>query len=466
MKATITTLVGLACVIVMLVMPTGVRAQEAEYSDQANKFSKEELTQMLAPIALYPDSLVAQMLMASTYPLELVEAERWRRENPGLKGDELDRALQDKTWDPSIKSLCHFPDVLFAMSEKLDQTRKLGDAFLGQEEEVTATIQELRRKAEEQGNLKSTGEQKVIVEREIIRIEPADPQVVYVPVYDPYSVYGPWWYPAYPPYYWYYPPGVVTGGFIGFGPRIFIGFDLFSWVWFDWPFHRIHINIHKTRKFHHFHHRRDFDSPVWKHNPVHRRGVAYRDRRTGESFGVRAPRVAPVRPETRGFPGRGPERPEVRPSQGPGERRDRTSVPQGGRGPSDFRDSSGRREGTVAPRVQPERERLDRDTPFRGAGEGNFERRAIRRGESSIRSVAPPPQSGDMRGGPGGETRRGGEIRQQGDGFRGGEIRQRGDGGSRGGEIRQQGGGGSRGGSMRQQGSGSRGGGGRDGRSR
>lgn len=105
------------------------------------------------------------------------------------------------------------------MSDKLDQTRKLGDAFLAQEDEVMEVIQELRRKAQEQGNLKTTSEQKVIVEKEIIRIEPANTQVIYIPVYGPIYVYGPWWYPAYPPYYWYYPSGyVITGGYISYSP--------------------------------------------------------------------------------------------------------------------------------------------------------------------------------------------------------------------------------------------------------
>jgi len=236
MRTATITIRGLALIIItMLVMPPGISAQDFGEAEQTERFKKEELDQMLAPIALYPDSLIAQILMASTYPLEVVEAERWLRQNKHLKGDELNNALLKKTWDPSIKSLCHFPDVLFAMSDKLDQTRKLGDAFLSQEDDVMATIQELRQKARDQGNLKTTKEQQVIVEREIIRIEPADPAVVYVPVYDPLYVYGPWWYPLYPPYYWYYPPGfVVTSGFISFGPRFFIGIGLFPWAWFDW----------------------------------------------------------------------------------------------------------------------------------------------------------------------------------------------------------------------------------------
>ena len=389
---------GLAWIIIaMLVIPPGTLAQDSEETEQTDRFKKEELTQMLAPIALYPDSLIAQILMASTYPLEIVEAERWLRQNKELKGDALDEALKNKTWDPSIKSLCHFPDVLFAMSDKLDQTRKLGDAFLSQEDDVMATIQELRRKAEEQKNLKTTKEQQVIVEREVIRIEPAETQVVYVPVYDPLYVYGPWWYPAYPPYYWYYPPGfVITGGYISFGPRIFIGVGLFSWSWFDWHAHHIFIDIHKTSRFHRHYVKRDFDRPIWQHDPRHRRGVAYRDRRTSERFGARTSRVSPASPETRGFPARSFERKAVEPSRGPVERRERAVVPQ----------------------VRPEREKIERtprrDTPFRGIGEGRFERRAGERGGESRRNMEIKRPGREIRR-PSGEMRRpGGDMRQRG----------------------------------------------------
>ena len=114
-----------------------------------------------------------------------------------------------------------------------------------------ATVQELRLKAREQGNLRTTEKQKIIVEQEVIRIEPSEPEVVYVPVYDPLYVYGPWWYPAYPPYYWFYPSGfVVTGGHIGFGPQIFVGVGLFSWAWFDWHRHYIYVDVHKRQRFH------------------------------------------------------------------------------------------------------------------------------------------------------------------------------------------------------------------------
>jgi hypothetical protein len=399
-------------VITLLVIPVGIMAQDAGDSDQAYRFSKEELTQMLAPIALYPDALTAQVLMASTYPLEVVEADRWRNQNKELKGDDLDKALLNKSWDPSVKSLCHFPDILKSMSDKLDQTRKLGDAFLGQEEEVVSIVQELRGKALKQGNLKTTNEQKVTVDNDTIMIEPASPEVIYVPVYDPAYVYGPWWYPAYPPYYWYYPPGFYSSAYIGFGPGIFFGFNAFSWAWFDWPFHRVHLDIARTRNFNRNYARRDV-GPVWTHNPAHRRGVAYRDLRTSERFGTRAPRVSsPSSQERRGYPGGRVEQQNTRPSQAPsqgGVRQLAPQTPQVRQAPST---------GTQRPVV--------RDTPFRGVGEGSFERRAGERGGISNRGTPPGPQSS---GSPGGQIQQ-----RQGGGFPGGGSR--GGGGGQGGGPR------------------------------
>jgi hypothetical protein len=147
--------------------------------------------------------------MASTYPLEVVQAERFAKQNVSLKGEALTKALESQTWDPSVKSLVNFPQVLTMMNEKLDWTQKLGNAFLAQQKPVMDTIQSLRAKAQAAGNLKTTKEQTVIVEEKIIKIEPASPQVIYVPAYNPTVVYGAWPYPAYPPYY-YYPPGYVA----------------------------------------------------------------------------------------------------------------------------------------------------------------------------------------------------------------------------------------------------------------
>lgn len=419
MKATVMTLLKVAGIVLMLIVPTGAMAQDAGEPDQAYTFSKEELTQMLAPIALYPDSLVAQMLMASTYPVELVEAERWRRQNLGLEGQELDDALKDKSWDPSVKSLCHFPNVLFAMSEKLDQTRKLGDAFLAQEDDVMATIQDLRRKAEAQGNLRTTPEQTVVNEQDDIRIEPADTNTVYVPVYDPLYVYGPWWYPSYPPYYWYYPPGYgIVSGYIGFAPGIFIGFNLFSWTWFDWHSHRVHVDIDRTRRFHHYDRRRDFGDQIWRHNPFHRRGVAYRDRKTGEIFQQRRPQTPLAGPEPRGYP-KAPavqqRKPEGAPPPAGVKPRPGTTQPQ--KVPSGQQPPAALPKAAVTtPRPYPARAPVQspvvRDTPFRGVGDGSFERRAVIRGETSIRSSAPLPQRN-----PRGSW--GGQMRQPAGGFQG-----------------------------------------------
>ena len=165
--------------------------------------SQDLLDSLLAPIALYPDQLLSQVLMASTYPLEVVEAARFVKANPGLRGEALDRALEGKAWDASVLSLCAFPQVLDMMDAKLEWTQRLGDAFLADEAAVMHTVQSLRLRAQQAGNLQSTPQQNVIVQERAIVIEPAQPEYVYVPVYNPEIIYGPWWAPAYRPWYWY-----------------------------------------------------------------------------------------------------------------------------------------------------------------------------------------------------------------------------------------------------------------------
>ena len=382
MKAARIVIPGIAFIIItMLSIPSWLQAQDIGQQQQSYKFKNEELAQMLASIALYPDALIADILMASTYPIEVVEAERWLRQNRSLTGDALDGALQVKTWDASIKVLCHFPDILFSMSEKLDQTRKLGDAFLSQQEDIMDMIQKLRRKAVEQGNLKTTKEQNVIEDQDGIRIEPSNPVIVYVPVYDPFYVYGPWWYPSYPPYYWYYPPGIVViGGNINFRGRFYVGIDLFSWYWFSWHLHVIHIDRDRESRFRQFDHsRRDFDVPHWRHNTYHRRGVAYRDRHTAERYGVREIRPQAMSPEMRGYQERRFEGPAVSPSPGKEERRE--MVPA-------IRRSKGK------PAIHNTRER---NLPFSGIGNGSFERRASERGGISRQRENEIRQGGDKK---------------------------------------------------------------------
>ena len=166
-------------------------AQEAQ-SEQTQEFSKEKLEQLVAPIALYPDSLLSQAFMASTYPLEVVQAARWVKANPKVKGKALEDAMQKQPWDASVKSLTAFPTVLDMMNDKLDWTQQLGDAFLAQQQDVLAAVQTLRERADKAGNLKTTKQQKVTKgssgAQSYIAIEPQDPSVVYVPAYDPNEV--------------------------------------------------------------------------------------------------------------------------------------------------------------------------------------------------------------------------------------------------------------------------------------
>jgi Protein of unknown function (DUF3300) len=275
-------------IILLLAMPPGSFAQESG----AAVFKQEELDQILAPIALYPDSLVSQILIASTYPLEVVQADRWAKQNPSLKGDPLTKALEAQNWDPSVKSLVNFPQVLTMMSEKLDWTQKLGDAFLEQEKDVMDTVQSLRAKAEAAGNLKTTSEQKVIVEQKVIRIEPANPQVIYVPAYNPTVVYGAWPYPAYPPYY-YYPPGYVAArSAFWFASGVALGSAWgYAWGSPNWHGGNVKYNYNQNITINNNINRNKYAQQLpargdgnWQHNAEHRKGVSYRDQGTAQKY--------------------------------------------------------------------------------------------------------------------------------------------------------------------------------------
>lgn len=191
---------GNILLLTIIFLPFGVPYAEEK------KISKAELDRMMAPIALYPDSLLSQILMATTYPADITEAVQWSKDNPKQEGDAAVKAVQDKPWDPSVMSLVAFPQVLTMMGTQPDWVKSVGDAFLASPEDVMDTVQKLRKKAKDEGNLETTEQQKVIVEEKatemIIVIEPADPQVVYVPVYNTTVVYGTWWWPHYTP--WYY----------------------------------------------------------------------------------------------------------------------------------------------------------------------------------------------------------------------------------------------------------------------
>jgi len=282
--------------LLLLAMPANSWAQG---SGAPPSFKQEELDQLLAPIALYPDSLLTQVLMASTYPLEVVQAERWAKQNKNMKGDALAKALEAQPWDPSVKSLVNFPQVLTMMSEQLDWTQKVGDAFLGQQKDVLATIQKLRAKAQASGNLTTTKEQVVKVEKEIIIIEPASPQVIYVPAYNPTVVYGAWAYPSYPPYP-VYPPGYVatTAAFSFMAGAVCGSAWGYAWGHSDWHGGDVDIDVNRNANFNRNIDRSKYQNKVtggqggrgtWQHNPEHRKGVSYRDQNTQKKYGQSRP---------------------------------------------------------------------------------------------------------------------------------------------------------------------------------
>jgi hypothetical protein len=203
----------------------------APYAQQA----PEQLQQLVAPIALYPDSLVAQVLAASTFPEQVVEADRWVQAHPDLQGDALGKSVNQQPWDPSVKALTAFPSVLGNMDKNLSWTSSLGDAYYNQQQDVTDAVQVMRQRAQVAGNLKTTPQQTVTDQDSQIVIQPASPDVVYVPAYDPWLMYGD---PlmAWPGWYEY--PGIWYGGpFLSFGPGFGIGFfGGFGWGWGNWGF--------------------------------------------------------------------------------------------------------------------------------------------------------------------------------------------------------------------------------------
>ncbi|HXX80183.1 MAG TPA: DUF3300 domain-containing protein [Thermodesulfovibrionales bacterium] len=342
--------------VVVMVLPPWAFAQDTGGAPPA-VFSNEQLEQILAPIALYPDDLIAQILMASTYPIEIVQADRWVKQNKDLKGDALTNALEKQDWDPSVKSLVNFSQVLSMMSEKLDWTQKLGDAFLGQEKEVMDTVQVLRRRAKDAGNLNTTPEQKVVVEKETIIIQPANPEVVYVPTYNPTVVYGAWPYPAYPPYY-YYPPGYVPGAALfSFGVGLALGAAWgYAWGGCNWHGGDVNVNYNRNTNINNKIDRGRYAQQLpsrgqgkWQHNPDHRKGAAYRDSKTARQFGQSSSRPTASTREARGF----------------GESR--------GAG-AQTRDLGGARGAGQAG---------GRQSAFSGAGNGGFERSASQRGQAS-----------------------------------------------------------------------------------
>ncbi len=280
----------------------------SQAQDAAKPFKPEELDQMLAPVALYPDAVLAQTLMAASYPLEVVEAARWSKANPNLKGDAAVAAVKDKSWDVSVKSLTAFPQVLVQLSDHLDWMQKIGDAMVAQQQDVADSIQRLRTKAADSGSLKSGKEQTVKTEgsgtdRTVV-IEPANPEVVYVPAYNPADVYGQWPYPDYPPTYYPPPPGYGYGSALArgllFGVGVAATASLFSsWNWGGRGNSYVNVNVNRAVNIDRNFNTTNINNGRWQHDAGHRKGVAYRDAASRERFGQHSPDAA-KRQEFRG----------------------------------------------------------------------------------------------------------------------------------------------------------------------
>ena len=260
-------------------------------------FSPEELDQMLAPIALYDDALLSQILMAAGYPLEIVEAARWSQANPNLKGDAAVTAVADKTWDVSVKSLVAFPSVLKQLSDHLDWTQKLGDALIGQQADVAASIQRLRAKASAAGTLKTGKEQTVTTQTQgsetTIAIQPTNPEVVYVPTYDPNTAYGQWSNPSYPPTS--YPTG-PTGGALMSGLAWGVGIAAAGAMFSSWNWNSggsgnyVNVNANRATNIDRNYNRANVGTGGrWQHDASHRKGVAYRDPAARQQYGQNRP---------------------------------------------------------------------------------------------------------------------------------------------------------------------------------
>ncbi len=255
------------CLLVQFTVQAGSNTSASQSGQQpqapAAQQSPQQLQQLVAPIALYPDALVAQILAASTYPTQIVEAERWMQSHSNLKGEELAKEVDKQNWDPSVKAMTQFPSVLENMDKNLSWTSSLGEAYISQPQDVTDAVQTLRQQARSAGHLNNNEQEKVTTQGNTIIIEPANPEIVYVPAYDPWLVYGapiiayPGWYPV---------PGVFWGGpglsfGIGFGIGFFGGF---GWGWHHWDY-----DWHGRRAFFDHHewasHSRDFGHDGFHH---------------------------------------------------------------------------------------------------------------------------------------------------------------------------------------------------------
>ena len=389
-----------------VLLVSAVGAQDNAASKAPPPFTAQELDSMLAPIALYPDSLLSQVLMAATYPLEVVQAARWSKANPKLSGDEAVKKVGNESWDVSVMSLVAFPNVLEMMNEKLDWTQKIGDAFLGQQGEVMDSIQRLRKLAQNSGNLQSNEQQVVRSEAQSIIIEPAQPQVIYVPAYNPTVVYGAWPYPAYPPYYYpgvaaWYPGSAFVSGLawgVGFAAA---GAMFGGW---NWGNHDVNVNVNRATNINRNYNRSNLSaSGNWQHNAQHRGNVGYRDQGSRDRYSGGRASNADSRRDFRGHDGdRGANRDGI----GGGDRGgNRDGIGGGDRGGRDGVGGGGQRDGLPSHGQFDRSGAGSRASAFDGAGGSN---RDLDRGRASTSQMQRGGSNGFSGGGGGGARMSGG----------------------------------------------------------
>ena len=385
------------------------------YAQSAAKMSTQQLDSLTAPIALYPDALLAQVLMAATFPQDVQAAAAWSKANSKLQGDDAVKAVASQPWDPSVQSLVAFPQVLATMASKPDWVSQLGTAFLGQPNDVMDSVQRLRKQAQAAGNLKTSSQQKVVVEQSTIQIVPANPQVVYVPTYNPTVVYGTWPYPAYPPVYVPPPPGyAIATGFatgLAFGAGVAVANSL--WGGFNWNTHDVNINVNRYNNIN-VNNRLNVNSSTtnWNRNTNVNRNVnnANLNRNVNNNLG------GAQRDAYRG-------RDDAARAQAQQTLQNRTG--QNLSGNASQRVQGIHQGGTANTDLQNRAQNANRDNALRGAGDGNSARQDTQRGEASRNAAANRSGSGGLGANGGGQQRTGGGF-----GANGGGV-QRGGGGGR-----------------------------------
>lgn len=289
-------------------VPAAVPATATAPSEQV--FNTEQLDQMLAPLALYPDALLAQVLMATTYPGNVADAVAWSKAHPNVSGDAAVQQVAEQPWDwdPSVQSLVAFPQVLATLGQDPVWVQRVGDAFLAQPDAVMNSVQRLRAKAKAAGHLESNDKQSVIVQpsnaqagattagqgaasAQTIIIQPTNPQVVYVPSYNPSVVYGNWSSASYPPAYYPPPPGYAIGTALATGLAFGAGVAIVNSLWgdCDWDDHDVDINVNRYNNINNINRRLEANQNSWRHNPTYRDGVPYRDQASRAQFDRRLP---------------------------------------------------------------------------------------------------------------------------------------------------------------------------------